>query len=228
MFRCSFVLAALLAGSLPVARGQSVEPPPPGTAKSALALGLSLGSVPDALYDHLRLPNLRRGQGVLIRAIAPDSPAVDSGLQRNDVVLSCNGTPIQDGDQLVRLLQATAPEGKARVLLVRGGKEMRVRLRLGAPEDAALAPPVFPKGLLKPGGPPAITVKAEVLDGGKLQITFAFFSDGKGKLDQVTCSGSLTEIQAQVRELGVNNQIPMRIRELVDVALKRIRTLKEP
>jgi hypothetical protein len=130
---------------------------------------------------------------------------------------------------LIRLLQATTPEGKSHVLLVRAGKEMRVRVRLAAPVGVNTpAPPLFPKAIIKPGGPPAVSVQAEPLESGKLQITFRFYSDGKGKLDEVTCSGSFKEIQAQVRTLGENNQIPPRIQELVDVALKRIRDLNTP
>ena len=233
MSRVLLVLAALLALAIPAARGQSGElkapgGPAAGSAKATPPLGLSLSAVPELLYDHLRLPNLRRGRGVVVRKIAPDSPAADSGLQDNDILLSCNGTLIENGAQCVRLLQATAPEGKAHLLLVRGGQEMRVRLRLAAPLGSNPAPPPFAKALIKAGGPPAISLKAEALDGGKLQITFVFYSDGKGKLDQVTCSGSFREIETQVQNLGAKNQIPARVQELVDVALKRIRTLNTP
>ena len=233
MFRYPLALVLLLACSVLAVRAQSGEPAPPGgsppgVAKTTPPLGISLSGVPDLLYEHLRLPNLKRGQGVVIHKIAPDSPAADSGLQPSDIVLSCNGTQIQNGEQFVRLLRATAPEGKSHVLLIRAGKEMRVRLSLAAPVGMSTPAPPFPKALIKPGGPPAISVKAEPLDGGKLQVTFLFYSDGKGKLDELTCSGSFKEIQAQVRTLGANNQIPPRIQELVDVALKRIRDLNTP
>jgi membrane-associated protease RseP (regulator of RpoE activity) len=233
MSRVLLVLAALLVCGLPAARGQSGELKSPGggaagSAKAVPPLGISFSAVPDVLYDHLRLPNLRRGHGVVVRDIAPDSPAADAGLEHNDILLSCNGTQIENSEQCVRLIQATAPEGKARLLLVRRGKEMRVRLRLATPLGTTPAPPPFAKAVIKPGGPPAISLKAEALDGGKLQVTFVYYSDGKGKLDQVTCSGSFREIETQVRDMGANNQIPPRVRELVDVALKRIRTLNTP
>jgi membrane-associated protease RseP (regulator of RpoE activity) len=229
MLRYLFALTVLLSCSfLPARAQQSGRPSAPGVAKPSLALGISVGGVPELLYEHLRLPNLKRGQGVVIHTIAPDSPAASSGLQPNDIVLSCDGTQVQNGEHFARLLRATAPQGKSHVLLVRGGKEMRVRVRLTAPLGMDTpAPPAFEKALLKPGGPPAISVKAEPLEGGKLQITFRFYSDGKGKLDQVICSGSFKEIQAQVRSLGEHNQIPPRVQELVDVALKRIRDLND-
>src|SRR5881398_3624712 len=116
MFRYPLALAILVSCSLLAVRAQSGNPAPggspPGVAKPTPPLGISLSGVPDLLYEHLRLPNLKRGQGVVIHKIAPDSPAADSGLQPSDIVLSCNGTQIHNGEQFVRLLQATAPEGK--------------------------------------------------------------------------------------------------------------------
>lgn len=234
MLRYALLLAALLSCCVPAARGQSGNAKPSagqsaGSVKTTPALGISVGAVPDVLYDHLRLPNLKRGHGIVIHRIAPDSPAAGSGLERNDIVLTCNGTAIQTEDQLVRVLQAATPPTRTHVLLIRGGQEMRVSLRLSALQEASNPTiPPNPKGLLKPDGPPAISVKAEPLDGGKLEITFKYYSDGKGKLDQVTCRGSFKEIEAQVRTMGQKNQIPPRIQELVDVALKRIRSLNMP
>ena len=233
---CVVILAAvvILAFCLPAARGQSGNVKPgggqsPASVKTTPPLGISLGKVPDLLYDHLRLPNLKRGHGVVVYRIAPDSPAAGSGLEHNDIVLSCNGTQVQTGAQLVRLLKDTPPQSKMHVLLVRGGQETRVSLRLTAPGSTGNAAAVpNPKALLKSDGPPKISVKAEPLAGGKLRITFLFYSEGKGKFDQVTCSGSFKEIQAQVHTLGRQNQIPPQIRELVDVALKRIRNLNVP
>src|SRR5438067_655487 len=120
MFRYPLALAVLLSCSLLAVRAQSGEPAPsggspPGVAKPTPPLGISLGGVPELLYDHLRLPNLKRGHGVVVHKIAPDSPAADSGLQPNDIVLSCNGTQVQNGEPSVRRLRAAAPEGKSHV-----------------------------------------------------------------------------------------------------------------
>jgi hypothetical protein len=81
------------------------------------------------------------------------------------------------------------------------------------------------RGVLKPGGPPAVDVEAKRLEGGKLQITFMYYSQGTGKLERVRCSGSLAEIENEVRVLGEQNRMPARVQDLVDVALRRIRKL---
>jgi len=218
------VLLALLAFCLPAARGQNGKPKAPadttvGTVKRAAPLGLSLQAVPDLLYDHVNLPNLKRGQGVVLGGISADSPVAGSGLRPHDIILTCNGTVVHDGAQFLRLVEAALPQQSARLTLVRGGKEVRMRAHF---QTAAL------KGATKPGGPPALNVKAEPLEGGKLEVTFVFYSDSKGKLDQVTCKGSLPEIQAQVTRLNEMKRIPVRVQELVDVALKQIRELKSP
>jgi membrane-associated protease RseP (regulator of RpoE activity) len=230
MSRYPLVLLALLACCLLTARGQTSGPKAPGdqtagSVKIPSPLGLSLEAVPELLYDHLNLPGMKRGQGVVIRGITPDSPAANSGLQRHDIVLSCNGTAVSDGAQLIRLVEAALPEGKAHLALVRGGKEMRLSARFAT---AAMAGSGFSKGVSKPGGPPPLNVKAEPLDGGKLRVTFVFYSESKGKLDEVTCSGSFPEIQAQVRSWNEEKRIPVQVQELVGVALKQLREFKSP
>jgi membrane-associated protease RseP (regulator of RpoE activity) len=231
MFRYPLVgLFALLVCCLPDARGQNGQSKAPGdknsgSVKPLAPLGLTLEAVPDLLYEHLRLPTLQRGQGIVIGAIALDSPAADSGLLPHDIVLTCNGTAVHDGAQFIQLVEAALPEKKARLTLVRGGKEMRLSARFKSPTVADTA---MLKGVSKPGGPPELNVKAEPLDGGKLKVTFSFYSESKGKLDQVSCEGSFREIQAEVSRLNEEKRIPVRVQELVEVALKQIREHKSP
>ncbi len=220
MIRSALALALLLALCPPSAWPQaSVKP------TAATVAGARVGAVPDPLYSHLQLPNFQRGQGVLVEQVRADSPAARAGLKRHDILLSYGGTALHDAAQFFRLVQ-TAPDKKLPLLLIRGGQELNLNVCLAA-KPSFVGPPV-PRGLIKPGGPPAVTVQAEALDGDKMRITFTFYSDGKGKLDRVTCSGSLNEIQQQVRTLGANQELPPRVQDLVDVALKRIRDLNAP
>ncbi len=234
MFRYPLVLAALLTAGLPCGRTQSPAPKPASASQSAppttlLAAGAQIAAVPELLYHHLQLPNLKPGQGVVVRHVTPGSPAARAGLRRYDVLLSFAGTPIRDGAHLVRLVGAALPDAKTPVLLVRSGQEMTVQVALNgltATEPGVEAS--VPKGMIRPDGPPAVSVAAEPLAGGKLRVTFLFYSDGTGKLERVTCSGSMTEIQSQVRTLGRSNRIPTGVQALVDVALDRIRSLNSP
>jgi serine protease Do len=60
-------------------------------------LGASAQLVTSDLGEELRLP---RPSGVLIKEVAPDSPAAQAGLRAGDVVLDINGHAIDDPDAL--------------------------------------------------------------------------------------------------------------------------------
>ena len=58
-----------------------------------------------------------------------------------------------------------------------------------------------PRAALKRVGPPAVSVEAQRLEGDRLQITFTYYAHGTGKLEQVKCSGSLSQIEGEVQKL---------------------------
>jgi hypothetical protein len=89
------------------------------------------------------------------------------------------------------------------------------------PSDSARA-------ALKRVGPPAISVEAQRLEGDRLQITFTYYAHGTGKLERVKCSGSISQIESEVRELGKQNRMSVRVQDLVEVALRRLRVLDVP
>ena len=92
----------------------------------------------------------------------------------------------------------------------RAGKQVKLDVALHSAELVATSV----KGAVKPGGPPAVAIECTFLDGGKLKVVFAYYSEASSKLETVTCMGSLTEIEEQVRQ----RQLPARVQELVDVA----------
>jgi hypothetical protein len=79
------------------------------------------------------------------------------------------------------------------------------------------------KGALKPGGPPALSVYAKNLSTGRLSVTFTYFSNTNSKLEQLKCSGSLPEIEEQVRVYGERNSMPAAVQDLFEAALQRLR-----
>jgi hypothetical protein len=85
-----------------------------------------------------------------------------------------------------------------------------------------------PRAALKRVGPPAVSVEAQRLEGDRLQITFTYYAHGTGKLERVKCSGSISQIESEVRELGKQNRMSVRVQDLVEVALRRIRILDIP
>ncbi len=223
MLRYLLVLALAVLSTAPGQAQPSSPKPPPR--KTFIAGGAQVGAVPEVVYSHLKLEALKPGQGVVVEQIVPDSAAARAGLQRHDILLSLGNKTIRDGDHFVRLVEEGAPEEKVQVVLVRNGELMSVRacLALGATDLET----TVPKGMIRPGGPDAVSVKAESLTDQTLRVTF-IYSDGTGKLRRLTREGSLPAIQQQVRTLCDTNQIPAEVQDLIDVALKRLRTLNAP
>jgi hypothetical protein len=75
---------------------------------------------------------------------------------------------------------------------------------------------------------PAVNVEAQRLEGGRLQVTFTYYAHATGKLEQLKCSGSLSQIEGEVRELGKQNRMSARVQDLVEVGLRRMRALDIP
>ncbi len=183
-------------------------------AEPTSVIGLHLAKVPESLHAHL--PKLAAGEGLLVDKVASGSPAERHGLKRHDILVSLDGTALRDTDHLARLLFAAQPNSNLAV--IRAGKQVNLRLAL-KDED-------LPKGLVKLGGPPDVTIKCQMLDDKKLSVTFMYYRD-TGKRESVTVAGSLPEIERSVQDLGKQNRFPARVQDLVEVALKRLRTANE-
>jgi hypothetical protein len=169
--------------------------------------------VPEVLYS--QVPQLPRGQGLVVDQIKPDTLAAKVDLQRHDVLLTYDGQPIRDADQFNKLVRAMKVDQKAPLVLMRGGKEVKLDVALNTVELTTYNL----KGAIKPGGPPSVAIECTPLDGGKLQVVLAYYAEKSSKLQSVTCTGTLEEIEQQVRE----QQLPTRIQELVDLAIKRLK-----
>ena len=204
------------------------DPMPPAD-KGAAYLGVLFGPVSEALYD--QLPQLSRNQGVLVTQVLADSPAEKAGLRRNDILLQYDDKKIRDCDDLVRFLQADAPDRTVKLTLVRGGKEMTAdaalalgpAIRTAQELKTGAAPTDASPGVAKPGGPATVSVAATPLERGRMKVTVEFYPEGQGRLQRVSCEGDASEIDSEIAK-----QVPERERGMVQVALKRIRMLNTP
>jgi PDZ domain len=217
MARFLLLPALFLANLIPCARAQDSNPVKPSGLVIAPSLGVRLGTVPDLLYE--QFPQLKRGEGVVVEEVQAGSAAARAGLRRHDLLLTYGGQAIQGLDHFHQLIRAGAADQSRPLVLLRGGREMTLQVPLASNP---------PKAMIKPGGPPAVNVEAQRLAGGRLQITFTYYSQGTGKLEKLKCSGSLADIENEVRQLGKQNQMPSRVQDLVEVALRQIRLLNFP
>jgi hypothetical protein len=217
MHRTRVLLASLFVCTLSVV---SLFAQQPGVAKKAdeNALGCRLTSIPDVLYAHI--PELQRGQGLLVESVKAGSRAAEIGLKPHDIVVMVGTMPVKNGEELQGKLGTLAAGEREVLRLVRGGKEFALIVAQPSAKDASYTPP---KSLFKPGGPPAVSVEIKPLPAGGMEVTL-FYLNQANKMERRALNGSLESIERQVSELAKNGQMPANIHDLVAPALERLRT----
>ena len=74
---------------------------------------------------------LKKAEGILVSEVTKDSPASGAGLQRDDIILRLNDTPLTDASDL-RNRVALLPSGsKATLDIIRDGREKKVQVTIG-------------------------------------------------------------------------------------------------
>jgi hypothetical protein len=228
------LLAALAAGT--ASRAQRHDAGPVDKEEKGTYLGALLGPVPDVLYDHL--PDLARGQGVVITHVLPESPAAKAGLQRHDLLVQYGDEKVRGCEHCARLIQSDKPEHKVKLALIRAGRPTtaEVTLALGPVLRVVQADKASPvKGepgakeartdanagnAANPGN--AVNVAATPLGGGNLKVTIEYYQEGTGRLRSLTCTGTPNAIEGEMQKL------PIRVQNLAKVALQRIKALDLP
>ena len=95
-------------------------------------LGARTSAVDSALASTL---GLDRARGAIVSDVYPGGPADKAGLKPRDVVLSIDGTPIND-DSGLRFKLATLKLGsRANVEIMRGGRTQTLRTRIETPQE---------------------------------------------------------------------------------------------
>ena len=74
---------------------------------------------------------LKEAKGVLISDVTKNSPAEKAELKHGDIVIRFNGKEVENSHILSRLVAATQPNSKARVDVIRDGKEKTIEVTIG-------------------------------------------------------------------------------------------------
>lgn len=85
-------------------------------------LGVECTPVDPTLRSHLQLPE---GQGLVVRSVAPDSPAAKAGLREHDILLQAGDKKLSRINDLVEAVD-TAKEQKLSLEIVREGKRQKI------------------------------------------------------------------------------------------------------
>ena len=100
-------------------------------------LGVRIQDVTDDLAEGL---GLEQARGALVTDV-PEGPAMEAGIEAGDVILSFDGTDVDDTRGLVRKVGETTVGKEVRVLVFRDGETETLMVTLGRREDAERAVP---------------------------------------------------------------------------------------
>jgi serine protease Do len=84
---------------------------------------------------------LDRIAGALVEDFPEDSPARSTGLQKHDVIVAVDGTPVERVGQLQRLIALRRPGESVTLSVIRYGTPIEFRIRLAESPQAARAAP---------------------------------------------------------------------------------------
>ncbi len=112
---------------------------------------LGVGSIKDLKPDEAEALGLKKEQrGVFVGAVPKDGPAAKAGIKRSDVIIAINGHALATAAELRNMIAAKAPGTEVEVKLVREGKELTVKAKLGALSAAQAADEFIPGVTVKP------------------------------------------------------------------------------
>jgi serine protease Do len=81
--------------------------------------------------------------GVFVTQVSPGGPGEKAGIKVEDVIVSFNGRPVKDGDDLVNKVSATPVGSDATVSLLRSGKMMNLKVKVGERSEVWASQPQF-------------------------------------------------------------------------------------
>jgi serine protease Do len=91
-----------------------------------------LGLLPQDIDDNLaKALKLKSTEGALVAEVTAGGPAAKAGLKRGDVIVAFNGQKVESATSLKIMAAAAAPHSKAKLGLLRQGKEMEISVELG-------------------------------------------------------------------------------------------------
>ena len=133
-FLTSLMLLPLLTAFSYAEQSWSVDPPTTllGIPSEESGTGAYLGvDVTDVTRERLSTLKLNEEKGVEITLVDQDAPAGKAGIKQHDVILTMNGTSVESGAQLRRMIHET-PAGRIVTLgLSRDGQPLSVQVQLG-------------------------------------------------------------------------------------------------
>jgi len=91
--------------------------------------------IQDLSQDLAKSFNVKQAKGALVSDVKEDGPADHAGLKQGDVIVSYQGSPVEDAVVLQRLVTRSAVGTKVSVTIVRDGREKDLTVTIGEQTD---------------------------------------------------------------------------------------------
>jgi len=91
-------------------------------------IGVEVQDISAELAESFRLPNTN---GTLIAGVLRGGPADRSGVKPGDILLLVENRPVMDSTSMLNLIAALEPGKDATLKLLRGGKELQIKVSVG-------------------------------------------------------------------------------------------------
>lgn len=95
-------------------------------------LGVRIQNITEEISKALELENKK---GALIVSILPDSPADESGLMEEDVIIKVDSKEIENDKDLIKAISSKHPDDYTTFTVVRGNEKLRISVMLGKRPD---------------------------------------------------------------------------------------------
>ena len=99
-------------------------------------LGVQIQNIDQAIADAL---NLENKDGALIVSIVPESPASESGLQEDDIIIKVDSKDIDNDRALMKAISSKRPGDFTNFTVIRGDEKLRISVTLGKRPDEIAA-----------------------------------------------------------------------------------------
>ena len=84
--------------------------------------------------------------GALISRVLPDGPAAKADLRAGDVIVEFNQEPIEEWNELPRVVAGTSVDAKVALVVMRDGERKKLQVKVGEMEETAVAQVETPTG----------------------------------------------------------------------------------
>lgn len=114
-------------------RARVMRPAPGGVLVGARAGGYLGVRVTDVDEEEVERLNLAEERGALVVEVVDETPAAESGLRADDVIVRWNDEPVESAAAFSRLVRETPPGRAVRLGVIRDGAEREIRAELEEP-----------------------------------------------------------------------------------------------